>query len=75
MRQTALRIKHYREKAGLTPAQLADFLGVSAADIIDMEKDRVQPTMEMVRIIAHVCHTSTDELLGFQPEVRGMRIE
>ncbi len=67
MRNLAMaRLKYHREKAGFTPAELAALLDVSPADIIDFEKGRAEPTMEMYITLAHLYSTSIDELIVFE---------
>ncbi|MBS7299222.1 MAG: helix-turn-helix transcriptional regulator [Eubacteriales bacterium] len=70
MEQIPRRLKLYREKAGLSQAELASLIGVDTIDIIDYEKGRAMPSMEIFRRISHVCDVSTDELLIFQEELR-----
>ncbi len=69
MEQIPRRLKLYREKAELSPAELAALVGVTPADIIDYEKGRALPSMEIFKRISHVCDVSTDELLVFQEEL------
>lgn len=63
-----LQIKFFRTKAGLTQTELAAFLGVDVMTVINFESGKQTPTMEELIKLAHICHTSTDELLGFSPD-------
>ncbi|MEE0944128.1 MAG: helix-turn-helix transcriptional regulator [Clostridia bacterium] len=70
MEQIPRRLKIYREKAGLSPAELAALIGVDPIDIIDFEKGRKLPNMDQFAKISHACDITTDELLIFQEELR-----
>ncbi|MBQ7793256.1 MAG: helix-turn-helix transcriptional regulator [Clostridia bacterium] len=63
---TAKRLKYYREKARMSPAELAALIGVEPTDIIDYETGRVVPDMRIYFKLSHVLDISTDELLVFE---------
>ncbi len=69
MEQIPRKLKLYREKAGLSPAELASLIGVDPIDVIDYEKGRKLPSMETFVKISHACDITTDELLIFQEEL------
>lgn len=71
MEQIPRRLKIYRERAGLSPAELAYLIGVDPIDIIDYEKGRKLPSIEVFAKISHACDVSTDELLVFEPDMNG----
>ena len=63
-----IQIKFFRERAGLTHAELSAMTGIEVYSLICMEKGEVKPTMEDVIKLSHACHVSSDELLGFSPD-------
>ena len=69
-----LNIRFYREKAGLTQSALAILLDIDRGKLCEYEEGEKEPSMEMLMKIAHICHTSTDELFGFSPENDGLEI-
>ena len=63
-----IEIKFFRERAGITRAELAALVGIDVYDLICMEKGTLTPTFENMQRIAKVCDTSTDELFGLSPK-------
>lgn len=68
MNKPHIEIKFYRERAGLTRAELASMIGIDVYDLVCMEKGTLMPTTENMQLIAHACDTSLDELFGLAPE-------
>lgn len=60
----ASRIREARAKAGLTQAEVARLLGVSAHTVWSWEGGRVRPNQEHLVELARHCGVSTDWLLG-----------
>lgn len=65
MKTCKLHLQYYRELAGLSVKELASFLQVSTATIINYEKGNTLPTMDMVIRLAHILNVSTDQLLDY----------
>jgi transcriptional regulator with XRE-family HTH domain len=63
----AEKLKQYRLERGLTQAQLAKQLGVSASAVGMYEQGRREPDGELLARMASVLRCSTDELLGVEP--------
>ena len=53
-----------RKAKGFTQEQLADAIGVSRYSIMDYEKCRISPTLEVAEKIAFVLELSLPELLN-----------
>ena len=58
------RIVHFRKKLGLSQKELAEHIGITANCLYYYEKDKRQPTVELIREIANALSISGDELLG-----------
>ena len=58
------RIREVRTRAGLTQAQVAKALGVSAHAVWAWEDGRMKPNNEHLVALASRCEVSTDWLLG-----------
>ena len=70
------KIRDYRKQRGLTLAQLADRLGVSAAFLSSIERDKKKPSVDMVRKIADSLNISPTYLFAAQEEkVYGEKIK
>ncbi len=67
MSDLTLNIKHLRERAGFSRQQVAILLEMSLEEYTAIEEEEVLPTMEMIVRLSHICHTTCDELIGFQP--------
>lgn len=61
------KLKQYRLERGLTQAQLAELLGVSASAVGMYEQGRREPDGRLLARMASVLRCSTDELLGVEP--------
>lgn len=61
------RLKQLRSERGLTQAQLARKLGVSASAVGMYEQGRREPDASTLARLADVLRCSTDELLGVEP--------
>ena len=60
------KIKYFRNRSGLSPIELANIIGVDAADIIDYENGRKLPDMDTFIKLSHALDVTTDEILIFQ---------
>ena len=67
MSDLTLNVKYLRERAGFTRQQVAILMEMSLEEYTSIEEGTVWPTMEMVVRLSHICHTTCDELIGFQP--------
>ncbi len=74
MHQISRRLKFYREKANLTPGALSKLTGIDVSVILDFEKGRLKPDMDVLTVFAHACDVSVDELLVFQTEQKVNRL-
>jgi transcriptional regulator with XRE-family HTH domain len=63
------RIKEAREAAGLSQAQLAEYLGINATTLSGYETGRHDPKSDTLIMIAKVCCTTVDYLLDHEPAV------
>ena len=66
MSDLTLNIRHFRERAGFTRQQVAILLEMSLEEYTAIEEEKAWPTMEMIVRLSHICHTTCDELIGFQ---------
>ncbi len=64
MKGVTVRVRHFRELAGLTQKELAAFLGVTKNTIVNYETGRSNPTMDIVVRMAHILNVTTDQLLS-----------
>ncbi len=58
------RLKELRKEKNCTQRQLAEVLGLTPNSICEWEKERSQPSAEMIVEIAKFFDTTTDYLLG-----------
>ena len=69
-------IKRLRENAGLSQAALARKLGVTRASVNAWEMELSAPTAQYLIALAKIFHTTTDDILGLEPQeqivLRGM---
>ena len=69
-------IKRLRENAGLSQAALARKLGVTRASVNAWEMELSAPTAQYLIALAQIFHTTTDDILGLEPQeqivLRGM---
>lgn len=63
------RIKEAREEAGLTQAELAEWIGLSADAVSKMETGRSTPTLRTLELLPGVLNRSVEWFLGLD---RGM---
>ncbi|KQC05151.1 MAG: XRE family transcriptional regulator [Methanolinea sp. SDB] len=59
------RIKEFREREGLTQADLAAAAGVRRETIVFLEKGRYNPSLKLAHDISKALSTSIDELFIF----------
>lgn len=60
----AVELKKLRTEYGMTQAQLAQKLKISASAVGMYEQGRREPDSELLARLAHLFHVSTDQLLG-----------
>lgn len=64
-------IRHYRDAAKMTQAELARELDLTRASIANIEVGRQRILLHHVFILAHALHVSVDDLVpGFNPKKR-----
>ena len=61
-------IKRLRENAGLSQAALARKLGVTRASVNAWEMELSAPTAQYLIALAKIFHTTTDDILGLEPQ-------
>ncbi|WP_101698175.1 helix-turn-helix domain-containing protein [Clostridium minihomine] len=64
----SVQLKKLRAEYGMTQAQLAQKLGISASAVGMYEQGRREPDSELLARLARLFHVSTDYLLGVQQE-------
>lgn len=64
----SVQLKKLRAEYGMTQAQLAQKLGISASAVGMYEQGRREPDSELMARLARLFHVSTDYLLGVQQE-------
>lgn len=73
------RIRSLRLSRGISQVDLGRALGVSKQSVSNWENDNIQPSVEMLVIIAQFFSVSTDYLLGLESEdkldIRGLTEE
>ncbi len=57
-------LKSYRERKGMTQAELARLIDVSQPTICDIENGRQSPSVEVLKRLAKVTGLSADKLLS-----------
>ena len=62
-------IKHYRQKLGLTQAQLAKEIGVGLTAISNYESDYSTPKLSVLNKISALFKVKIDELLNADPDI------
>ena len=65
MSDLTLNIKHIREKKKYSRFQIAELLGMSIEKYTSIEEGEIWANMEDIIKLAHILHTSCDELIGF----------
>lgn len=68
--KTVLRIKFFRERTGLTRAQLADRLGVDSSTVCKWESGDNRPTVDTLFRLAEFFHCPVDDLFDRIPSGR-----
>ena len=61
-------IKRLRENAGLSQSALARKLGVTRASVNAWEMELSAPTAQYLVALAQLFHTTTDDILGLEPQ-------
>ena len=61
-------IKRLRENADLSQAALARKLGVTRASVNAWEMELSAPTAQYLIALAQIFHTTTDDILGLEPQ-------
>src|SRR5690625_5469336 len=61
------RIRHFRTRAGLTLAQLADATGTTASQLSHIENGRREPRLSLLKALARTLGVSTGVLLETAP--------
>ena len=59
------KLKEYREAKGLKQADLAELVGVRRETIVNLEKGKYTPSLQLAMDIAKVFHTTVEELFFF----------
>ncbi|MCH4035782.1 MAG: helix-turn-helix transcriptional regulator [Lachnospiraceae bacterium] len=59
------KIKEFREKAGLTQADLAEKVGVRRETIVHLENGKYNPSLKLAMDIARVFDVTVEELFTF----------
>ena len=59
------KLKEYREAKGLKQADLAELVGVRRETIVNLEKGKYNPSLQLAMDIAKVFHTAVEELFFF----------
>lgn len=58
------KLVYYREKIGLKQNEFAKFLGITPTRLNYWERDRREPNLEMVRLMANALGVTLDALIG-----------
>ena len=66
------KIRHARQKAGMSQEELADAIQVKRNTLTAWEIGRNEPNAETIRKIALACNVSTDFLLEMPADFSGM---
>ena len=59
------KIKEFREKAGLTQADLAEKVGAQRETIVHLENGKYNPSLKLAMDIARVFDVTVEELFTF----------
>ena len=60
------RVRERREAAGLTQAELAEAVGVSRQTIVQLERNRYNPSLLLAYSIARVFDVTVEDLFDFK---------
>lgn len=63
-----IKISEMRKEKGISQKDFAKMLGVSAGNLCDWEKGRVEPNIEFLKKIAKLLECSVDYLLGLEDD-------
>lgn len=61
------RIVYFRKKAGIRQTDLAAIVGIKQSALSYYEKDRREPSVEVIRKISQALNITGDTLLGLEP--------
>lgn len=64
------RIRHWREKAGLTPAQLAGQVGVDSSSVYHWEAGRWTPNLTNIERICRACEVGLEQFFAWKRRKR-----
>ncbi|MBR1890973.1 MAG: helix-turn-helix transcriptional regulator [Clostridia bacterium] len=59
-----IKISEYRKLKGMTQKELANRLGVSAGNLCEWEKGRIEPSISALIKISNILDITIDELIG-----------
>ena len=59
------KIKEYRERDGIKQAELAERVGVRRETIVNLERGRYNPSLQLAMDIAKVFHATVEELFSY----------
>ncbi len=59
-----IKIKELREERGIKQKDLADYLGISAGNLCEWEKGRIEPSIENLLKLCNFFNVSLDCLVG-----------
>lgn len=62
------RLVASREKLNISQKELAERLGITPTRLNYWEKDKREPAIEMIKLIAQVLDLDTNYLIGYQPQ-------
>ncbi len=66
MKSYIVRVRYFRELAGFTQKELANFLGVTHNTITNYERGKTKPSMNTVVKLAHILNVTCDQLLAYK---------
>ena len=59
------KIREYRANTSMSQSELAELTGVRRETIIRLEKGQYNPSLKLAMDIAHIFHTTVEELFCF----------
>lgn len=66
MKRIGAIVRDMREAQGMTQSALADAVNVSVRTIIDIEKDRRNPTFDTLYMLVRTLNISSDSVFGIE---------
>ncbi len=63
-----LNLSEIRKEKGFTQKEFAKLLGISAGNLCEWEKGRIEPNIEFLKKIAKLLECSVDYLLGLEDD-------